>query len=68
VDFVAPQRLTVDTGRDGKLRLELVKEKLLSKTRYFNELGLDVDQEMEDIIREELREAALREEIGAEGA
>jgi lambda family phage portal protein len=66
VDFVAPQRLTVDTGRDGKLRLDLARAGLLSTTRYFNELGQDADQEVDDMIRDRCRLKRRLREISAE--
>lgn len=51
VDWISPQRLTVDNGRDGKLRMDLVRAGLLSAKRYFGELGQDIDTELEDIVR-----------------
>lgn len=65
-DWIAPQRLTVDTGRDGKLRLDLVRAGLLSPQRYFNELGQDSDTELEDIIRNAAVRKRMVGEIAAE--
>ena len=66
VNFIPPQRLTVDTGRDGKLRLDLVRSGLLSRKRYFNELGLDSDNETDDIIRDAARRKKRVQEIAVE--
>lgn len=65
-DWIAPQRLTVDTGRDGKLRLDLVRSGLLSTQRYFNELGQDSEAETEDIIRNAAVRKRMVDEIAAE--
>lgn len=66
VEFIPPQRLTVDTGRDGKLRLDLVRSGLLSRKRYFNELGQDSDNEMDDIIRDAAKRKKRIQEIASE--
>jgi lambda family phage portal protein len=50
-EWIAPQRLSLDFGRDGKLRMDLVRAGLLSSKRYFSELGQDNEAELEDIIR-----------------
>jgi capsid protein len=65
-DWIPPQKLTVDTGRDGKLRLNLVQSGLLSSKRYFSELGQDVDQETDDIIRSAARRKKRVQEISQE--
>jgi len=65
-DWIAPQRLTVDTARDGALRLNLVRSGLLSSKRYFAELGQDVDSETDDIIRDYARKKKRVTEIGSE--
>lgn len=64
--WVGPQKLTVDNGRDGRLRLELVRAGLLSRRQYFNELGQDSEQETEDIIRDAARRKKLIDRIAAE--
>lgn len=70
VDFRSPQRLTIDTGRDGKLRLDLVRAGLLSTPRYFDELGQDEAKETDDAIRAYLRKkkrvAEIAQEMGVE--
>jgi lambda family phage portal protein len=66
VDFIPPQRLTIDTGRDGKLRLDLVRAGLLSRTRYFDELGQDDAAETDDAIRSYLRAKKRVAEIAKE--
>jgi lambda family phage portal protein len=66
VSFVPPQKTSVDIGRDGKLRLELVRAGLLSRRQYFNELGRDSDTETEDIIRDVARRKKAIERIAAE--
>jgi hypothetical protein len=66
VSFVPPQKTSVDIGRDGKLRLELVRAGLLSRRQYFNELGRDSDTETEDIIRDVARRKKAIERISAE--
>jgi hypothetical protein len=63
---VPPQKTSVDIGRDGKLRLELVRAGLLSRRQYFNELGRDSDTETEDIIRDVARRKKAIERIAAE--
>ena len=65
-DWIAPQKLTVDTGRDGALRLNLVRSGLLSSKRYFAELGQDVDSETDDIIRDYARKKRRVTEIAQE--
>ena len=62
VDWISPQKLTVDNGRDGKLRLDLVRAGLLSRKRYFAELGQDNEDELEDVIRD----ACLRKKMVGE--
>jgi capsid protein len=64
--WVGPQKLTVDNGRDGRLRLELVRAGLLSRRQYFNELGQDSEQQTEDIIRDAARRKKAIERIAAE--
>lgn len=64
--WVGPQKLTVDSGRDGRLRLELVRAGLLSRRQYFNELGQDSEQQTEDIIRDAARRKKAIERIAAE--
>lgn len=64
--WVGPQKLTVDNGRDGKLRLDLVRAGLLSRRQYFNELGQDSEQQTEDIIRDAARRKKMIERIAAE--
>ncbi len=66
VAWVGPQKLTVDNGRDGRLRLELVRAGLLSRRQYFNELGQDAEQQTEDIIRDAARRKKMIERIAAE--
>jgi len=66
VSFVPPQKTSVDIGRDGKLRLELVRAGLLSRRQYFNELGRDSDTETEDIIRDVARRKKAIERIAKE--
>ena len=65
-DWIAPQKLTVDNGRDGALRLNLVRSGLLSEARYFSELGQDAEQETEDIIRGYARKKKMVDEIAKE--
>lgn len=64
--WVGPQKLTVDNGRDGKLRLDLVRAGLLSRRQYFNELGQDSEQQTEDIIRDAARRKKMIERIAQE--
>jgi lambda family phage portal protein len=64
--WVGPQKLTVDNGRDGRLRLELVRAGLLSRRQYFNELGQDSEQQTEDIIRDAARRKKMIERIASE--
>jgi lambda family phage portal protein len=64
--WVGPQKLTVDNGRDGRLRLELVRAGLLSRRQYFNELGQDSDQQTEDVIRDAARRKKAIERIAME--
>jgi lambda family phage portal protein len=66
VSFVPPQKASVDIGRDGKLRLDLVRAGLLSRRQYFNELGRDSDTETEDIIRDVARRKKAIERIAKE--
>jgi lambda family phage portal protein len=66
VSFVPPQKTSVDIGRDGKLRLELVRAGLLSRRQYFNELGRDSDSETEDVIRDVARRKKAIERIAKE--
>lgn len=66
VSFIPPQRLTVDSGRDGKLRMDLVHNGLLSRRQYFNELGQDVDKHTDDIIRDAARRKKRVAEIAGE--
>lgn len=64
--WVGPQKLTVDQGRDGRLRLEMVRAGLLSRRRYFNELGQDADEQTEDIIRDYAKRKKAIARISAE--
>jgi lambda family phage portal protein len=64
--WVGPQKLSVDAGRDGKLRLSLVQNGLLSPRQYFTELGQDSDQQTEDYIRDIVKRKKLVAEIAAE--
>jgi len=69
-NWVGPQKLTVDNGRDGKLRKDNLEAGLLSPKRYFSEMGQDADQETEDIIRgaawKKKRVAEIAKEEGIE--
>jgi lambda family phage portal protein len=64
--WTGPQKLTVDNGRDGRLRIEMVRAGLLSRRQYFNELGQDSDQQTEDIIRDYARRKKAIERIAIE--
>lgn len=64
--WVGPQKLTVDNGRDGRLRLDLVRAGLLSRRQYFNELGQDSEQHTEDIIRDAARRKKMIARIAEE--
>jgi capsid protein len=50
VHFIAPKPPSVDLGREGKLYIDLVNSGLMSRKRYFGMLGLDADDEIDDLI------------------
>ena len=44
--WIAPQKVTVDIGRDGKLSIDLIRNGLLSIPRYYRALGQDWQEEI----------------------
>jgi len=66
VSFVPPQKVSVDFGRDSRALLELVRAGLLSPRNYYNQIGQDVDEQTDDIIRGMAKRKRRVEEIAAE--
>ena len=49
-EFIAPRKITVDNGRDGRLYAQLLDSGYMSWERYCNLHGLDAASEEDDII------------------
>ena len=65
-DWIPPQKITVDIGRDGRLMSELLSRGQMSPQRYYNLQGLFADKEDDDTIRFHARRKKRVEEISAE--
>jgi capsid protein len=63
-EWLAPRKITVDSGRDARAYSEQLDKGHLSPTRYFNMLGLRATEEEDDVIDTFLRRKAKCEALG----
>jgi capsid protein len=63
-DYIAPRKITVDRGRDGKLYIELQGRGMLSLDRWYQEMGQDWKHEMTQFITEKAWVKQKCEEAG----
>jgi hypothetical protein len=63
-EWLAPRKITVDSGRDARAYSEQLDKGHLSPTRYYNMLGLRATDEEEDVIQTYLRRKAKCEALG----
>lgn len=66
VEWQTPQRITIDVGREGKLYIDLIGAGMMSPKRYFGMLGLDEEQEEDDMIAAAVRRKQKCEAAGLE--
>jgi capsid protein len=63
-EWLAPRKITVDSGRDARAYSEQLDKGHLSPTRYFNMLGLRATEEEDDVIDTFIRRKAKCEALG----
>jgi len=63
-EFVAPRKITVDNGRDGRLYAQLLDSGYMSWERYCNLHGLDAEAEEDDILSAYIRRKEKCESLG----
>ena len=65
VNFVTPRRVTVDAGREAQQNREDIKQGLKTLTDHYAELGMDINEEIENRAREMalIRDTAARYNI-----
>jgi lambda family phage portal protein len=63
-DWVAPRKITVDNGRDGRLYSQLLDSGYMSWERYCNLHGLDAEAEEDAILQAYLRRKQKCEALG----
>jgi capsid protein len=63
-EWLAPRKITVDSGRDARAYSEQLDKGHLSPTRYFNMLGLRATEEEDDVIDTFLRRKAKCDALG----
>lgn len=66
VEFIAPQKVSVDIGRDGRLYSDMLLRGQLSPQRFYAMQGLDYDKGVDDTIRAAIRRKKRVLEIAAE--
>jgi hypothetical protein len=65
-EFTAPQKVSVDIGRDGRLFSDMVQRGQISPQEFHNMRGKDHDQVLDDTIRAAVRRKKRVMEIAAE--
>jgi hypothetical protein len=63
-EWLAPRKITVDSGRDARAYSEQLDKGHLSPTRYYNMLGLRATEEEDDVIDTYLRRKAKCDALG----
>jgi len=63
-EWLAPRKITVDSGRDARAYSEQLDKGHLSPTRYFNMLGLRATEEEDDVIDTFIRRKAKCDALG----
>jgi capsid protein len=63
-EWLAPRKITVDSGRDARAYSEQLDKGHLSPTRYYNMLGLRATEEEDDVIDTFLRRKAKCDALG----
>ena len=63
-DWLAPRKITVDSGRDARAYSEQLDKGHISPTRFYNMQGLRAEEEEEDVIQTFLRRKAKCESLG----
>lgn len=63
-EWLAPKKITVDSGRDARAFSEQLDKGHLSPTRYFNMLGQRAEDEEDDVIQTALRRKEKCEAAG----
>ena len=63
-DWIAPRKITVDNGRDGRLYAQLLDSGYMSWERYANLHGLDAEAEEESILTTYIRRKQKCEALG----
>ena len=63
-EWLAPRKITVDSGRDARAYSEQLDKGHLSPTRYYNMLGLRAEEEEEDVIQTYLRRKEKCDALG----
>jgi hypothetical protein len=66
VRFIAPQKVSVDIGRDGRLYSDMVQRGQISPQEFYNMRGQDHDKVLDDTIRAAVRRKKRVAEIAAE--
>jgi capsid protein len=65
-EFTAPQKVSVDIGRDGRLYSDMLLRGQISPQDFYNMQGKDHDQVLDDTIRAAVRRKKRVAEIAAE--
>ena len=63
-EWLAPRKITVDSGRDARAYSEQLDKGHISPTRFYNMQGLRAEEEEEDVIQTFLRRKAKCESLG----
>lgn len=63
-EWLAPKKITVDSGRDARAYSEQLDKGHLSPTRFYNMQGLRAEEEEEDVIQTYLRRKQKCEALG----
>lgn len=66
IEFVAPQKVSVDIGRDGRLYSDMLMRGQISPQDFYNMQGKDHDKVLDDTIRAAVRRKKRVMEIAAE--
>jgi capsid protein len=66
IEFVAPQKVSVDIGRDGRLYSDMLLRGQISPQDFYNMQGKDHDKVLDDTIRAAVRKKKRVMEIAAE--
>ena len=66
IEFVAPQKVSVDIGRDGRLYSDMLLRGQISPQKFYGMQGLDHDKVLDDTIRAAVRRKKRVMEIAAE--